>query len=295
MIMKTVNLMGISRNDIRHWMLCLGTLLILSTSVMAQGDLLIFPKRIVFENGKKAQVINLSNMGKDTATYNISFVQIRMNENGTFDNITSPDSGQLFADTFLRFFPRTVTLAPNESQVVKIQLTRTDKLTQGEYRSHLYFRAVPRAMAASRNQIQKDTSSISVHLVPVFGITIATIVRIGESTTKVSLSNVSLEQKSNQAPTVHMDFTRTGNMSVYGDIVVTYISPKGKSTQVGEIRGIAVYTPGTLRRCNMELKQIDGIDYSTGKLKITYSAQADARGITLAEAELELPSLTGIK
>jgi hypothetical protein len=262
--------------------------LISSILASAQGDLLIFPKRLVFENGKKMQVINLSNTGRDTSKYNISFVQIRMNENGTFDNITTPDPGQLFADTFLRFYPRTVTLAPNESQVIKIQLTKAERLKPGEYRSHLYFRAIPKSTGMTKNEVENDTTSLSVHLIPVFGITIATIIRVGEPSAAVNLSNLSFEESTDHTPVVHADFNRTGNMSVYGDIEVRYISLSGQETKVGEVQGFAVYTPGTTRRFKMQLNKPKGIDYSSGKLKIIYSAQADQKKITLAEEELTL-------
>ena len=65
--------------------------------------------------------LNLANTGKDSATYAISLVQIRMNEDGGFENITEPDPGQNFADKNLRFFPRSVTLAPGEAQSIKVQ------------------------------------------------------------------------------------------------------------------------------------------------------------------------------
>ncbi|NOR75117.1 MAG: hypothetical protein GQ525_08145 [Draconibacterium sp.] len=47
-------------------------------SVFAQGDLLIFPKRIELEGRKRVEQIILANTGKDTAIYNISFKQYRM-------------------------------------------------------------------------------------------------------------------------------------------------------------------------------------------------------------------------
>jgi P pilus assembly chaperone PapD len=112
-----------------------------NSAANAQGDLLIFPKRIVFDEGKRVKQLILSNIGKDTAIYNVSFLQYRMNENGGFKAITTPDVGQYFATPYLRVFPRKVTLAPNESQIVKVQLTKSTKLKEGEYRSHLYFRA----------------------------------------------------------------------------------------------------------------------------------------------------------
>ena len=109
----------------------------------AQGNLLITPRRAVFEGNQRTIDLNLANTGADSATYAISIVQIRMTEEGSFETITEPDPGQRFADRYLRYFPRSVTLGPNEAQVVKVQLTGGSELEQGEYRSHFYFRAVP--------------------------------------------------------------------------------------------------------------------------------------------------------
>jgi len=79
----------------------------------AQGNLLVTPRRAVFEGTKRSVDLNLANVGQDTATFAISLVQIRMKEDGGFETITTPDPGQNFADQNLRFFPRSVTLPPN--------------------------------------------------------------------------------------------------------------------------------------------------------------------------------------
>ena len=49
-------------------------------------------------------------------------------------------------------------------------------------------------------------------------------------------------------PTLKLTVNRTGNMSVYGDFKIEYISPTGKITQVAIVQGFAVYTPNSLRR-----------------------------------------------
>ena len=77
---------------------------------------------------QKFQEINLANVGKDTSIYVVSVIDIRMKDDGSFEQITVPDSGQNFAGKYLRFFPRRVTLAPNEAQVVKIQLIKTNEI-----------------------------------------------------------------------------------------------------------------------------------------------------------------------
>lgn len=253
-----------------------------------QGNLLITPRRVVFDGSRNTIDINLANTGQDTSTYAISIVQIRMTDEGGFETITQPDPGQRFADSYVRFFPRSVTLAPNEAQVVKVQLVRRNGLTDGEYRSHFYFRAVPKARPLGEKEEVKDTTTISVRLTPIFGITIPLIIRVGESTAKISLSNLALETGENNIPNLNMVLNRTGNMSVYGDIAVDYISADGKITRVGVANGVAVYTPNTLRRFRLNLNNIPGVDFSAGTLRVLYSAPSDVRPERYAEAELTL-------
>ena len=263
--------------------------IIFSTGVcMAQGDLLITPRRVVFEGSKRSMDLNLANTGKDTATYAISLMQIRMKEDGGFETITDPDPGQRFADRFIRFFPRSVTLGPNEAQAVKIQLIRSNELEPGEYRSHFYFRSIPKKTPLGEGEAVKDTTTISVRLIPIFGITIPAIIRVGESTARVTLSDLGFEMVNDSTPRIRLVFNRTGNMSVFGDLAVDHISNKGKITRVGIANGVAVYTPNTKRGFEFNLSILPGIDLTTGTLRVIYSSASDVKPVRLAEAELTL-------
>ena len=262
--------------------------ILMPPKIQAQGNLLITPRRVVFEGNKRSQELNLANTGKDTAKYNVSIVQYRMKEDGSFVEINTPDQGQNFADKFIRFFPRTVTLAPNEAQVVKMQLIKTDQLKQGEYRSHVYFRAVPKQTALGTEEKVKDSTAIGVKLVPIFGITIPVIIRVGESATKVNLSDLKLEIISDTIPRIHVTFNRTGNMSVYGDLSVEHISGLGIVQQVGIVKGIAVYTPNPVRKFQMDLDNKAKVDYHSGSLRVTFSSQSDSKPEKYTEAELKL-------
>lgn len=276
--------------------------MLLSGKLFAQGDLLIYPKRLVFDGSKRAQEINLSNKGNDTARYIISVVQIRMNDNGSFEMISGPDPGQHFADKNFRFFPRSVLLAPRETQVVKIQTVRSSDLPAGEYRSHLYLRAEKVESPRGEEQSTKDASSISIHLEPVFGISIPIIIRAGESTTQISLSKVSFQLDHDSVPTLTMDIMRSGNMSTYGDVTVDYISLEGKkkdaisildfniagkATRVGVVKGIAVYTPNTVRHITISLDKNQGIDYHSGALHIVYKDES-GRIVHIAQDQIFL-------
>lgn len=263
---------------------------LVSSTLQAQGNLLVTPNRIVFEGQQKIQELNLANTGTDTASYQISFMEIRMKEDGTFEQINEPDSGQHFASTYLRLFPRSVTLAPNEAQSVKVQLSRSAQIPPGEYRSHLYFRAEPQDNPSGNRKTSGDSAAISVTLTPVFGITIPAIIRIGIPDTRVSLSDLSLSF--NEAiPLLQAVFHREGDMSVYGDIRIEHISPKGTVTTAGLLKGVAVYTPTPQRKMNIRLNNTGDIDYHTGSLRIVYTEhteQSKTPPKELATAELAL-------
>ena len=255
--------------------------------IFAQGNLLVTPRRVVFDGSSRSLDLNLANIGKDTATYAISMVQMRMTEDGGFETIAEPDEGQQFANKNIRYYPRTVVLPPDEAQVVKVQLLRANTLSSGEYRSHFYFRSIPKLVALGEEETEIDTSGISVQLTPVFGLTIPAIIRIGESTTKVSISNVDLNTEG-ELPIVSLRFNRTGNFSVYGDLVVNHIAPDGTKTILGQANGIAVYTPNSARNFKFELSNTKDVNLTAGKLVLEFNAPNDMEPERYAEAELKL-------
>jgi hypothetical protein len=254
----------------------------------AQGNLLITPRRAVFEGSKKSIDLNLANIGQDSSTYNISLIQIRMKDDGTFESITEPDSGQYFADKNIRFFPRSVTLAPNEAQVVKVQVIKSGELAPGEYRSHFYFRAVPKSNPLGEDKAVVDSGKISITLTPIFGITIPVIIRIGEYSANVTISDVELKKVNDTIPALSLIFHRSGAMSVYGDLTADHVSPQGKITRVGTANGVAVYTPNIVRKFQLNLNMLKGVDFSSGTIRVLYSAPSDLKPARYAEAEIKL-------
>ena len=244
---------------------------------------MIMPKRLVFDGFQRSQEINLANTGSDTAVYAISFINYKMTENGNFEQVEEPEEGQRFAENFLRYFPRRVTLAPNEAQTIRVQLTRTGNLEQGEYRSHMYFRAVEEQTALGEEETA-DSEGISINIKTVFGISIPIIIRDGQSTTRVELNNVDLDT-SRDRPRLSLDINRFGNMSVYGNLNVVHISPQGRETDVGAVKGVSVYTPNNTRKFSFELRNADGVDLDSGNLRVSYSEE---KGDTMVTVEKSL-------
>lgn len=252
-----------------------------------QGDLVIMPRRVILDASKRTQELNVANTGADSAKYLISVVQYRMLDNGAFEEIVEPDSGQNFADKNFRFFPRSVTLAPNESQTIKVQAINTNDLKPGEYRSHLYFRAVAKDRPKEKEDA-KLPQSLSVHLVPTFGVAIPIIIRNGSSTLKVNIEKPVFSLNDNGVPQLNMKFNRTGNMSVYGDLKVEHIAATGKITQVGLAKGLAIYTPNPVRNFMLNLDKTLGVDYHKGKLNIVYTTSSESKPVVITSSQIDL-------
>lgn len=271
-----------------HFLAIFSAIVFLPAFSIAQGNLLITPRRVVFEGNKRSQELTLANTGSDTAKYAVSFVQYRMTVDGGFEQIDKPDEGQMFADKYLRFFPRTVTLPPNGSQVIRMQYRNMPDMVIGEYRSHVYFRAVPDEKLLGEEQVAGDTTSIGIKLVPIFGISIPVIIRNGDLQLKVELTTISLDLKSDTIPNLTVTFKRSGNKSVYGDLSVMWAPAQGEPVEVGVVRGLAVYTPNSIRNFKMQLRNAQGVDYTKGKLLLKFQAPNDGKDEIYAEKELSL-------
>jgi hypothetical protein len=260
----------------------------LSQIIFAQGDLLVSPVRVVFEGNKQKEEISLVNIGNDTATYSVSFLQYNMTEDGNFVLIEKPEEGQMFADPFLRIFPRQVTLAPREAQVVRLQFRRKPGMASGEYRSHLYFRAEKETKPLALDSSVTDPKLMSVQITPIFGISIPVIIRTGEVKVVSTLSDLKIEFEQDTIANLKLVINRTGNISVYGDIIVEYIPAKGKPVEIGLVRGVAVYTSTDKRNFSVRLNNTKDINLSTGKLRVRYTSPKDSPYVLYAEKELIL-------
>ena len=254
----------------------------------AQGELLIFPKRIVFKDNETKNVINLINSGEETTTYSVSFTQRRMEKDGGFTRISVPEEGQLFADSYLRIYPRQVTLLPGEAQSVMIQRRRKSNMQTGEYRSHLYFRSERDNSDISIKR--KDSSNtLSIELIPIIGITIPIIFRSGEVSAIAALSDLKIEKLHGEDPRILFILNRKGNSSLYGDLTIEYYPVKGASIIIAKKRGVAIYTTIEKRNMSIKINRLAEINLNEGILKIKYtSPPGDGRQIIFTETELML-------
>ena len=180
-------------------------------------------------------------------------------------------------------------MQPGTSQTVRVMLRKPAELADGEYRSHLQFDKLADTQGSTSVESQADAGpGIGVVLTALVGASVPVILRHGATSASVALSNLEL-LGAPTAPVLAMQFTRSGNASVYGDLNVTFTPQGGTAQQVGKMAGIAVYAPNASRQAKLPLQPAPALVLARGTLSVTYRERAEAGGAVLAQASLVLP------
>lgn len=244
------------------------------------GDLLVAPTRLVLDGRKGAEVI-LNNVGDEPATYRLSVEFRRMTPDGALADVDQPSAEDEVARDMILYAPRRITLAPRQPQAIRIAARPPAGLPDGEYRVHLLFRAIP---PATPPVAQGDApKGVSFALIPVYGVTIPVIVRLGNLQAKAGIANVHLERKDGKAA-VALDLSRSGDRSTFGEVRV--LKP-GVKDPIAIQRAVAVYKELTTRSVSIPLNE-DFAGDPAGPVTVQYVETYDDGSRTIAETQAVL-------
>lgn len=207
------------------------------------ADLNISPKRVVFDEGERSATVYVFNQGDKPATYTVDMVDRVMLEDGRIVAATEAPSVKVSsASPFVQYTPRRVTLAPKESQSIRVRVRVPDGA--GEYRTHLTVTALPPedvGFTASQ-AVQPGSNDVALQVVALFSISIPVIVRQGDVDARAAIEKPAPVAAQDGLPHggLSLDLVRLGASSVYGDIEIR--AGKGSAeTVIGAVRGVAVY------------------------------------------------------
>ena len=217
----------------------------LATVAHSEALLQILPTRVIMEGNDRSATLTLVNQGNEDSAYRMFFRNIRMSDHGEFQILTDSDdvSEELFADSMLRFSPRRITIEGASKQTIRIVARKPKDLAPGEYRSHMVFRRLPNQQSILDSQAS-DNLTLSIQ--PIVEVTIPVIVRHGELTASIELSNAELVQSETET-LLRVSINREGNRSLYGNLNVEAVTAEGSRLPVAEARGISVYYPNKKR------------------------------------------------
>ncbi len=279
----------------RHIHSTFGTIMVLAilfleSGLFAQGSLMVNPKRIMLDDKKRSDVLTLYNNGDDTSSYSISFKHYEMKPDGSFKDVDTAKTAVLFCDSIVRYFPFEVTLAPHESQTVKIRFLKPKDLALGEYRSHLYFHPIERAKALEAQARDTAQKTVTLELHAIFGLAVPIIVRNQTTPAKVSMDNLKLSPLDTGGKvTLSAEIHRSGDESCYGSLLVKYKDKDGKETELSTVKGIAVYVPLLMRKVELRFAPPANMLTNGGSIKLEFQSLTDnPKETTLGSAELPL-------
>lgn len=263
-----------------------------SSTTLAAGQLMISPTRVVFEERERHHQVHVINNGTSSGTYRIMFERKRMTEEGGFEEVPM-DAPGTYSDQMIRYSPRQMTLAPGQSQVVRLLLRKPGNLETGEYRSHLLFQAIPDDTGSRiEQQVQENPDTLTVRITPMLGISIPVIVRSGKTEVQTRISDVELnlpQEGLGRPPAVSFVLHRSGNQSAYGDFSVNYYPPgEDEALLLGLLKGVAIYTPNERRQVAVPLNLPEEVNLSGGSLEIVYNRSDEAGGGELASARISV-------
>ena len=245
------------------------------TAEAGVGDLLVAPTRIILDGGRGTEII-LNNIGDETATYRISVELRRMKADGSFEEVATPTAGEILARDMIVYAPRRVTLPPRQPQTIRIAARAPAGLADGEYRVHLLFRAIPPAQPPVKTPA--DFKGIGFALIPIYGVTIPVIVRLGNLSAKAGIANVGKVAVGGK-PAVALELTRAGTRSTYGEVRVI---KAGLKAPLATQKGIAVYTELDRRQVTVPIDEAMAARAS-GPVTVQYLETVDGVTTTLAE------------
>ncbi|GAB2915787.1 fimbrial biogenesis chaperone [Rheinheimera gaetbuli] len=264
------------------FILCVLVGLLLPVTVSA--NLLINPTRVIFNSADRSAEITLINTSDNTATYRLQWSEKQIKAGGGVVDLTAEEAANHpVASSMLRFSPRSVTLKPNERQTIKLSLRRPANLADGEYRSHLLFKALPPekdAVGAAGGQ------SMAINVVLSFSIPVA--VRQGNLQYQLQPGNVDVSYNAaTKEPKIRLHFNRSGMHSVVGDISAFWTPAQGGEVLIAKLNEYTAWPE--LPSNYVDLHWV-GSEFAltNGKLRIVYEGSKDFKGQTFIDYSVNI-------
>lgn len=193
-------------------------------STMSWANLLIHPTAVNFQANERSQVVTLANTSDKTTTYQLQWKENVAQPMGGYRIMQDSEKTTFrLASSYIRFSPRQVTLAPGERQSVKLLLRRARSLQDGEYRSHLLFKALPPAVPQDAAPVTTPTMNLSM----VLSFAIPVALRVGDYDAQVTVKQPQIQYDPiRNSGAVFLSLERRGIHSAFGDISAFW-KPKG--------------------------------------------------------------------
>ncbi len=253
-----------------------------------QANLQVFPTRIFLSEKSASSHVTLKNPTNETLKFRISAAFYKMSVSGEMSKVEKPTEADPALTNYLQFSPKTISIGPGETQVVRMMVKKTPADFLGDHYAHLHFEPM------DSTAIKKEKEAATMVLQGRVAIAIPVVYRKGATDLQISLDQMSLK-KNKEGVNVNVLIKNSGKSFSYGDIVLRAIH-KGQPIEVRKVTGISSYLPQ--RQWNLQIPQARWTELKkeTEDLKdttflLTYSSNPDEEKAFAAKVELKNVSL----
>ncbi len=242
----------------------------------------IVPNMLVVESRERSGEIIVLNMSNETRDFEMMMIHYEQLVDGTYTTLNEPSNDAFDFQKAVRFSPRTFRLGPDGRQNVRLSLRRPADLPDGEYRFHM--QAV--SYATDDESAARGDGNVAIGLAVNVGIAIPVVIRQGQTTQGVSLSDFELlapNQTESKNTELRFVAARTGTASSLGAIHVEWAPNGSDFTEIGFVKNFNIFTEIDTRNAQIRLDQFP----VGGKLKVIYRDFTDKNTI-LDEVVIDL-------
>jgi fimbrial chaperone protein len=246
-------------------------LLISIFSINVHANLLISPTFVLFKDRERVKEVVLVNVSDTTNTYRVSLSDMIQDSRGQYEKVTS-DNFEYSAASFLRHSPRQVSLKPGERQIIKLVARRNGKMTDGDYRSHLKFTALP-TQEFTDSKEGSDPTGVNIRLAPVLHYSMPIVLQQGKSDVAFSIAGATLKNnqgENNIRNDLELTINKSGEYGVFGKIEVISRSKMGSEKVIGLLNGANIFRESSGRTFLINIpQQSDAIDLDSMRVRFT--------------------------
>ena len=234
-------------------LLLLAIMSLVPASAQAGAVLFIHPTLVMFEGNQRSATIALTNRGDQTGTFEMSWSDMTMTPDGGLLKYEGQAPWSL--QPHVRYTPRRVTLAPSESQIIRIALRRGQDIAEGEYYSHFKVLTLnSENPSAEKADADDPAAPTSVAIEARSAIAIPIVWRNSRAKSSASIESVRIDR---DADKLMVDVRRHGQLSVRGYLHVFETAPDGTRSSLAEPVPLIIYPSIEVRTTAIAL--MDGI------------------------------------
>lgn len=253
----------------------------------AWANLMISPTRVVFEPGQRSTTIVVINNSQETNSYRFELEDKLQKPDGSYEALDKNNAHKqtYSASDLIRFSPRQVTLAPGESQKIRISARPQPGMANGEYRTHFSFSALPKPQA-----IDNKEGQAGFMLFMLMSFTIPVQVQVGQVSVDVAIDQMETVKLADAVYAFRTHMSRSGNASAFGKVELLWRANQSESfAKLTEQNNVAFYRELDKRFLDLELKKQD---FKPGFYKIVYKGDDRVfNNRVLAEKEVYIDKL----